>query len=108
QAGAAVPSLEIVLRNVATDAVFKSVTTSVGDYTATSLPAGLYQLTVAAPGFKTFHQDGITAQVAQTVRVDVVLQIGTASETVEIHADAALLQTESSEQSTTIDNARLQ
>src|ERR1700722_1144625 len=75
QAGAAVPSLEIVLRNVATDAVFKSVTTSVGDYTATSLPAGLYQLTVAAPGFKTFHQDGITAQVAQTVRVDVVLQI---------------------------------
>jgi Carboxypeptidase regulatory-like domain/TonB dependent receptor len=108
QAGAVVPSVEVVLKNVGTDALYKSVTTSTGDYTAASLPVGSYELTISAPGFKIFHQSGITAQVAQTVRVDVVLQIGTASESVEIHGDATLLQTESSEQSTTIDNERLQ
>jgi hypothetical protein len=107
-AGAVVPSAEVILKNVATDAIYRGATTAAGDYTTASLPAGVYQLTVTAPGFKTFRQDGITAQVARTVRVDVALAVGTASESVEVHADADLMQTESSEQSTTIDNARLQ
>jgi hypothetical protein len=65
-------------------------------------------LTVAVAGFKSYRQDGITAEVAQTARVDVKLEIGAASETVQVHADAELLQTDSSAIQTTIDNQRLQ
>jgi hypothetical protein len=107
QTGAVVPSVEVVLKNVATGAVYRSVTTSAGAYTAPSLPAGAYQLDVTVPGFKSFHQDGINTQVAQTVRVDVALQVGTASESVEVHADATQLRTESAEQSTTIGGEQL-
>jgi hypothetical protein len=107
QTGAAVPSATVVLKSDATGADYKSVTTQAGDYTVPSLPAGVYHLTVAVPGFKTYHQDGITAEVAQTARVDVRLEVGAASESVQVHADADLLQTDSSAAQTTIDNDRL-
>jgi hypothetical protein len=105
--GAAVPSVAVIIRNQATGAEYRSITTQAGDYTAPSLPAGVYQLAVTAAGFKNFRQDGINAQVAQTARVDVKLEVGSATDSVVVHADAALLETESSEQSTTIDRDRL-
>ena len=52
---------------------------------------------VELPGFKKYVQQGITVQVAQTLRIDVVLQVGTATEEVTVAADATLLRTESSD-----------
>jgi hypothetical protein len=106
-AGAVVPSATIVLKNLATGAETRSATTETGNYTISSLSVATYQLTVTATGFKTFVQDGINVQVAQTGRVDVVLQLGAATESITVTADAALLKTENSEQSTTIDKDRL-
>jgi hypothetical protein len=97
-----VPSATVVIRNVATAAEYRSLTTQTGSYTGASLPVGVYQLSVAAAGFKSFRQDGITVQIAQTARVDVVLQVGAATESITVNADAPLLQTETSEQSTTV------
>jgi hypothetical protein len=105
--GAVVPSAGVVIKSVETGAEYQTSSTGTGNYTVSSLPAGAYQLTVTMAGFKSFRQDGITVQVAQTARIDVVLQVGVATETVTVHADAALLQTESSEQSTTVDKERL-
>ena len=101
-AGAVVPSAIVIIRNVATDAEYRSLTTQAGDYTGVSLPVGVYQLNITAAGFKSFRQDGITVQVAQTARVDVVLQLGAATESITVNADAALLETETSDQSTTV------
>ena len=101
-AGAVVPSATVVIRNVATDAEYRSLTTQTGSYTGVSLPVGVYQLSVTAAGFKGFRQDGITVQIAQTARVDVVLQVGAATESITVNADAPLLETETSEQSTTV------
>lgn len=106
-AGAVVPSATIIVKSPATAAQYQTSTTGTGSYTVPSLPAGAYQLTVTAAGFKGFRQDGITVQVAQTARVDVTLQVGAATESITVTSDAALLQTESSEQSTTVDRDRL-
>src|SRR5258706_7606647 len=102
---AVVPNAALTLKNAATGAVYQTVTTGTGNYTLPSLPSGVYNLSVAAPGFNQFIQDGIQVQVAQTARVDVVLKIGATSESVTVEANATLLRTENAEQSQTINGA---
>jgi hypothetical protein len=106
-ADAVVPGATVVARNVETAAQYQTVTTPTGNYTISSLPVGVYGVTVEAPGFKRFTQQGVTVEVAQTARVDIALQVGAASESVTVSADATLLKTESAEQSTTMDADRI-
>ena len=73
---AVVPNANLTLKNAGTGAAYQTVTTGTGNYTLPSLPSGIYTLTVAAPGFNQYIQEGIQVQVAQTARVDVVLKIG--------------------------------
>ena len=97
--GAAVPNAGVLARNQESGSEYKTVTTETGNYTLAQLPSGTYELNVSAAGFAKYVQQGINALVASTVRVDVHLQIGSSSESVTVTADAALLQTESAEQS---------
>src|SRR5438270_53112 len=71
---AVIPNATLSLKNAATGAAYQTVTTGTGNYTLPSLPSGLYTLTVAAPGFNQYIQEGIQVQVAQTARVDVILK----------------------------------
>jgi hypothetical protein len=82
--------------------MYRTVATDTGNYTLPSLPSGRYNLTVTAPGFVQYIQEGIEVQVAQTARVDVVLKIGGNTESVTVQADAPPLRTENAEQSQTI------
>jgi hypothetical protein len=106
-AGALIPGATIVLENTATGSKFTSATTETGNYTIPSVPAGTYTLNVEQTGFRKHVQSGITVNVAQTARIDVILQIGSTSESVQVTADAPLLKTESAEQSTTISGDRI-
>src|SRR5579863_2505240 len=98
-ASAVVPGAKVTARNVDNGATFDSSTTIAGDFTITSLPAGKYQLTVAAAGFKTATRENVEVQVAQTIRVDTALQVGNSSETITVTAEAPLLKTENAEAS---------
>ena len=100
-ADAVVPNASVVASN-ASGVEFKTVSTGTGNYTIPSLPAGIYKLTVDAAGFKKFAQENIQVQVAQSIRVDVNLQVGSATDTVTITAEAPLLKTENAEQSTVV------
>src|SRR5262249_54589188 len=102
--GAGVPGASITLTNVATEAVRNTVTTSSGDYTFPSVPPGVYNVKTENPGFRTATSNKIEVQVQQTVRLDVTLQVGQVSETVEVAADAVLLQSENSSVGTVIEN----
>jgi hypothetical protein len=97
-AGAVVPNARVNAQNAETGVSIATVSTSTGDYTIPSLPAGTYNLTVEASGFKTTTQKGIQVEVALTARVNVNLQIGQTSDTVTITAEAPLLKTENAEQ----------
>src|SRR6266496_3793449 len=96
-AGAVVPGAKVTLTNTETAALFETVSTPTGNYTIPSLPIGIYSLTVEAAGFNKKIQQGIRIQVAQTARVDVVLQVGSATESVTVNADAPLLTTANAE-----------
>ena len=67
------------------------------------MPAGTYELTVNAAGFKKYVRPGITVQVAETTRVDATLEVGATTDTVTVNAEAPLLKTESGELSHQID-----
>jgi hypothetical protein len=98
-ASAAVPGAKVTAKNVDNGAVFDTSTTIAGDFTLPSLPAGKYELTVAASGFKTVNRANIDVQVAQTVRVDTTLQVGSSTESITVTAETPVLRTENAEQS---------
>ncbi len=101
-AGAVIAGAAIELKNINTGAVFQAQSSSTGNYTISQLPAGKYQMTSSVPGFKQFSQTGITVLVAQTLRIDISLQVGAITETVTVNADAPLLRTESGELATNV------
>ena len=105
--GALVPSAAITARNVETGAVYEAATTATGNYALAQLPAAVYEMTVAAAGFGKYVRQGITVQVAQTERIDVVLQLASAGESVTVTADAPLLRTDSTEMSQNLSTSRV-
>src|SRR5690242_14019643 len=106
-AGAVVPSAPIEVRNTETGIVYQAAASTTGNYTLAQLPAGTYELSVSVAGFKKYLRQNITVEVAQTVRIDVGLEVGTATESVTVTEESSLLKTESGELSHTIQAQRL-
>ena len=102
--GAVIPGASITLTNVNTSGVRNVVTTEPGTYTFPSIPPGVYRLRTELPGFKTAVSEPFEVQVQQVVRLDVVLQLGQVSDTVEVAATAELLQSETASVGTVIEN----
>lgn len=95
--GAVVPSAELTLTSVATGAVRKSTTGPDGLYLFGNLQQGAYELQVTAKGFRDFVQGGIAVSVNEWVRVDVKLEVGIATQTIEVTALASPLNFENAE-----------
>ncbi len=106
-AGAVIPSASIEAKNAETGALYKVSSTATGNYTLPQLPPGIYQLSVTVPGFKQYVRTGITVLVAQTLRIDIPLEVGALTETVTVNADATLLKTESGELSHNVSTDRI-
>jgi hypothetical protein len=106
-AGAVVANAAIQARNVDTGAVYPVASSATGNYTMAELPAGTYEVSVSVPGFKRYVRQGLTVQVAQTLRVDVALEVGSASESVTVIEEAPLLKTESGELSHNVTTERM-
>jgi hypothetical protein len=102
-AGAVVANAPIQAKNVETGVVYEGATSTTGNYTLVQLPAGSYQVSVTVPGFKKYTRSGLTVQVAQTLRIDVTLEVGATSDSVTVSEAATLLKTESGELSHNVD-----
>jgi hypothetical protein len=89
----AVPGLTVTATNKETGVAYTGVTSDAGVYTITSVPIGSYVVQAEMQGFKTV-QSTISVSAAQTARVDFKLELGTVSETIEVIATGAVLQTE--------------
>jgi hypothetical protein len=105
--GAAISHVSILLTNAATNVAREAVTGDTGLYVFQELPAGSYNLYVKQSGFRAYRQDGITIGVTQAVTQNIALQVGEVTETVEVHADASILKTESAEISTSVTPEKL-
>src|SRR6185369_12007507 len=75
-AGAVVANAPLELANSQTGALYRVATSETGNYTFSQLPVGTYQLTVAVAGFKTYIRQNLGIQSAQTLRNDVILEVG--------------------------------
>src|SRR5215510_7681829 len=83
--GAAVPNAKVIATNTQTNTVVRETLTSTdGTYTMTFLPPGAYTLSAEASGFRKTIQSGLELQTNQRARVDLQLQVGQVSETVEV------------------------
>jgi hypothetical protein len=97
QAGAVVPGAAVVATNQATGVESKTTTTSGGDYTLPYLPAGTYTIRVTAPGFRIAAAENTILRVAQTMTIDVKLQVGAVTESVIVSDKPELLESDSAE-----------
>jgi hypothetical protein len=100
--GAVVPNATVTLTNSQRGDSRQVKSNSDGSYVFTAVDPGEYIVKVEATGFKTTEQTGIAVSPSQTRSVDLVLEIGVASETVTVTQEAAPLQTETGERSNTI------
>src|SRR5437867_3977345 len=80
-AGALVPHVRLTLRALTTQAISRTMSDSTGLYSFPSLPAGAYELSAQAPGFRDFVQTGIILRINENVRLDIKLQLGEARQT---------------------------
>jgi len=91
--GAAVPNARVVATNQATGVESVTQTDTAGAYLFPALPIGLYRLAASGANFQTSVVTDLKLQVASTVIHDVQLKIGSATESVEITADATIVDT---------------
>jgi len=94
--GARVSVAQITITNRETGQAVHLTTDGEGNYNANLLKIGTYSVSATKQGFETTFQASVDVAVNQSVRVDLVLKLGSTSEKVEVTGAAPLLQTESS------------
>lgn len=106
--GAVMQKIEVKATQLETNFARSAVTDESGRYAIQFLPVGNYRVDVRVPGFKNFTQTGIILEVNRNARVDPVLQVGAPSETVQVSADAPLVNTADASIGRTIENKEIQ
>jgi hypothetical protein len=105
---AAVSGATVQLTHLSTNAVTEIRTDERGQYRTPSLRIGEYILSVEAGGFKRFTQRGVELEIGDVRKLDVALEIGQASESVNVTAEAPLLQTADSTVGDVINNKQIE
>ena len=93
QSGGLIKGAHVTITNVDRGVARSIETNEAGDYVAPNLPPGPYKLLVEAKGFKKVERTGIRLEVAKDIRLDVTLQPGSVTETVEVTALTPLVET---------------
>jgi hypothetical protein len=102
-----VPGATVTIVNVGTNLTQEVVTNSSGYFEVPLLAAGTYRASVSMPGFKALTQSGIVLSVGQTLSLDLQLEVGQVTETVEVSARAPLLDTTSVSSGQNYDSAMI-
>jgi hypothetical protein len=106
--GGAMPGAAVTLTNTGTDEARKAQTGTDGAYQFVNLIPGTYKVDVEHPGFRHYTRENITVDVEASVRVDVPMQVGDVTQSVEVTSQAALLQTENATLSQVVDARSVQ
>src|SRR5215469_9557589 len=104
--GAAVPNADVEAKNLSTNLATMAKSSGAGTYRFDNLMPGSYQITVKAAGFKTISQK-VDVQVSRTGTLNITLEPGSTSETVEVSGAPPLLDTSTPEIATTYEGETL-
>ena len=94
--GAVIPDVNVTVTNVASGVVQKATTNESGIYVVPFLNPGTYRVEAAKQGFTTMTRDNLKLDVEQVAKVDFTLTVGTLTQTVDVSAAAALLDSQTS------------
>lgn len=94
--GGAIPGAQITISNINTGVTQTAETNASGSYNFPFVAAGQYELICEFEGFKTHSRSGIVLETGTVRGVDIQMQVGDVTETIEVAAAAPLLETESS------------
>src|SRR6202163_4717112 len=104
QSGGNVIGATVTVTDVARGIPRNLTTDQAGEYVASDLTPGTYNVRVEAKGFKVFERQNILLEVGKEVRIDAVLQTGSASETITVTEEVPMLDTTSTTLGGTISN----
>jgi hypothetical protein len=107
QSGAVLPGVEITATQTDTGISRNTITNETGSFVLPNLATGPYRLEAGLPGFRTYVQTGIVLQVNSSPVINPVLEVGQVSETVEVQANAAMVETRKSGVGQVIENERI-
>lgn len=105
--GAAVVNAQVTMTETDKQETHSAVTDGSGSYTLPNLPVGPYRLEVKSSGFKDYVQSGLVLVVNNNIQVNVALQIGSASERVEVSAGASMVETKETSVASVIDEKKI-
>jgi len=94
---AAIAATRVVILNKDTGHSRETVTSDSGQYSFSDVATGNYDVSFQKPGFNFVTRTGVPVTINNVLRVDVTLRVGDVSESVQVSADSAALQTDTSE-----------
>ena len=94
--GAVIGGVSVTLTNLDTAATRNIVTDASGNYSLPNILPGRYRLEAEKAGFKKVAREPIVVQIESGLRVDIAMEVGAISQTVEVTAEAPLLQPQTS------------
>ncbi|MEO8373147.1 MAG: carboxypeptidase-like regulatory domain-containing protein, partial [Candidatus Solibacter sp.] len=105
--GAVVPHARVQVKNIETGEIRLVETSGVGEFSAPFLPPGSYAATASAAGFKTVIRDSIILRQGQAFGISLVLEPGSVSDSVTVTGETPLLETETADRATVVDNIKM-
>ncbi len=103
----AMPEANVTLINLGTADRRASQTDASGNYQFVNLVPGQYRVEVERSGFRRFIREPITVEVQSAVRIDVAMQVGDVTQTVEVSEQTPLLQTENAALSQVVEQRKV-
>jgi Carboxypeptidase regulatory-like domain/TonB dependent receptor len=107
QSGAVISRATVVVTDVQRGVARALTTDEAGEYTAPDLQPGVYKVRISARAFKTVERVNVLLEVAKDLRIDVVLQPGEISETIEVIGNVPLVDTTSATLGGTLSNKEI-
>lgn len=105
--GAVVPSAQVTITQTETNRQARVVAGNDGTYLAPALPVGDYRVEATAAGFKIGVRSGIKLELNQAAVINLTLDVGAATDRVEVKGDAELLESTTSDLGEVVDNRRI-
>lgn len=102
--GSVVQGAKVHLRNMGTNDVRDTIATAAGSYKFDNLLPGTYEIRAEAQGFKAYVQSNMILRANTAASVNVPLTVGGAQQTVQVTSEAVLVDTESANNSITMDS----
>src|SRR5580704_337352 len=105
--GSIIEGVQVTVTDVASSLQQAAATNEIGVYSILNLPIGEYALTCSKEGFGSYQRFGINLVIRQVAEIDILLEVGTNTQTVSVTADAPQIQTQSSSLSTNLVNSAI-